>query len=215
MSLPSSPETKKRIRKDRREEILQAASTLFGNHGFQNTPLSLIAQTVGLTEPGVLHYFPSKVHLLQGVLEYQEQQGDARYAGMFGASENVLVRLLEALEDSLADYQNDPRMARFLTVLVGESIQQNHPAREVFARRYERIRQLIIHELQTSQAAGLPDNIDYYQLASLCLAVFDGLQIQWLLAPQNVDVLTAFRFFSELLLEHIQKKSTAEYNGGN
>jgi AcrR family transcriptional regulator len=203
-------EPKKRIRKDRRGEILQAASTLFGAYGFQNTPLSRIAQAVGLTEPGVLHYFPSKVHLLQGVLEYQEQSGDAKYATMFGPDANVLERFLEVLEDSLTENQKDPRLARFFIVLVGESIQKDHPGQGIFVNRYERIRQLLIKELESRNDVGIPSNINLYEMASLILAVFDGLQIQWLLAPDKVDTVSIFKIFSKLLLENAQRNSTVD-----
>ena len=71
--------SKSRVRRDRREEILQAASDLFGVRGFRGTSLASIAEAVDLTEPGLLHYFPSKVNLLQSVLEYRDHQDEKKY----------------------------------------------------------------------------------------------------------------------------------------
>ncbi|NMB88721.1 MAG: TetR/AcrR family transcriptional regulator [Chloroflexi bacterium] len=207
------PETRKRIRRDRREEILQAASVLFGNYGFQNTPLSLIAQSVGLSEPGVLHYFPSKVHLLQGVLDYQEQLGAVRYARLFGPEENVLAGFLEALQDSLVENQKDPTLARFFTVLVGESIQKEHPGHDILAHRYERIQQLIVTELECRHNIEIAANFNVSQLTSLILAVFEGLQIQSLLTPEKADNAATFQLFSQMFLDYVQKVTREEKRG--
>ena len=43
---------------------------LFLEHGYDNTPVSLIAKTVGLTKPGLYHYFQSKEKLLFLIHEY-------------------------------------------------------------------------------------------------------------------------------------------------
>ncbi|MEW6667119.1 MAG: TetR/AcrR family transcriptional regulator [Thermodesulfobacteriota bacterium] len=55
---------------DRREEIYETALELFTERGFDNTPLSLIAKTLGLSKGGLFHYFESKEHLLFLLHEY-------------------------------------------------------------------------------------------------------------------------------------------------
>ena len=45
---------------DRRAEILNAAVELFGTLGYYGTSLQKIADRVGLTKAGVLHYVGSK-----------------------------------------------------------------------------------------------------------------------------------------------------------
>lgn len=49
---------------DRREEIYETALELFTERGYDNTPLSLIAKSLGLSKGGLFHYFQSKEHLL-------------------------------------------------------------------------------------------------------------------------------------------------------
>lgn len=55
---------------DRREEIYGAALDLFTERGYDNTPLSLIAKTLGLSKGGLFHYFESKEHLLYLLHDY-------------------------------------------------------------------------------------------------------------------------------------------------
>lgn len=52
-----------------RERILTAAMSVFANRGYNNGSLLEIADQVGMTHAGVLHYFGSKDNLLTAVLE--------------------------------------------------------------------------------------------------------------------------------------------------
>ena len=54
---------------DRRAEILNAAVELFGTLGYYGTSLQKIADRVGLTKAGVLHYVGSKEGLLTAALD--------------------------------------------------------------------------------------------------------------------------------------------------
>ncbi len=53
----------------RREQILEAAVTLFAEQGFDGTSTRQIAAAVGVTEGLIFHYFPTKADLVSAVLE--------------------------------------------------------------------------------------------------------------------------------------------------
>lgn len=46
------------------ERVAEAALALFLEHGYDATPMSLVAKHTGLTKPGIYHHFESKEHLL-------------------------------------------------------------------------------------------------------------------------------------------------------
>ncbi len=51
-----------------RERLVAAATRLFAERGFDATPIQAVADEVGISKPALLHHFPSKEHLRQGVL---------------------------------------------------------------------------------------------------------------------------------------------------
>lgn len=55
---------------DRRSEIYERAMELFVERGYDNTPMSLVSKSLGLSKAGIYHYFESKEHLLFRIHEY-------------------------------------------------------------------------------------------------------------------------------------------------
>jgi AcrR family transcriptional regulator len=196
--------SKKRVRRDRREEILQTASNLFSIHGFRGTSLASIAEAVDLTEPGLLHYFPSKINLLQSVLEYRDQQDEKKYTALVQPGKSQLIEGFQALEDLVAENEERPGLVRLFTVLVGESIRKDHPSHDYFVKRYGRIREAFkAYFVDLVEVEEIPADIDIDQLSSLIFAVMDGLQIQWLLDSDEVSMSETFRLFSKILAMYL------------
>jgi AcrR family transcriptional regulator len=200
---PQKP--KKRARRDRREEILQAASELFSHHGYRGTSLAAIATAVGLTEPGLLHYFPGKENLLQNVLTYRDQQDREKYAALVASEKLPLPAQIALMSDLVAHNETIPGLVRLFTVLVAESIREDHPSHAFFVQRYAVVRGEFEAFFANLDDTELSSEVDAQQLASLVIAMMDGLQIQWLLDPENVRMSEAFSIFSEILIGYLKR----------
>jgi AcrR family transcriptional regulator len=189
-------------RRNRKDEILHIASEHFAQHGFHGATLSAIAEAVGLTEPGLLHYFPSKVDLLQGVLDSRDQADKAKYLAIL---EQEKLSLFSALQDLVTVNQQRPGLVQLFTVMVGESINQEHPSHDFFVQRYRALRKAMIDFYEHDEAGeGCKENINLEQLAVLILAVLDGLQVQWLLDPENVSMVRAFELFCSAIQAYLE-----------
>ena len=199
MANSTSPAKPKRVRRDRKDEILEKATALFGEYGFQGATLARIAEATGLTEPGVLHYFPSKVHLLQGVLEYHDRKEVERYSGMLQKEKKSVFEILKLHEGVLIEEQKTPGLIQLFVVLVGESVRSDHPSHDFFVERYRRVREMYVEQFLRMNQPRFRRDVEPEKLATLILAVVDGLQIQWLLDPQKVDVPAAFELFSKMV----------------
>jgi len=188
-------------RRNRKEEVLQAASAFFAQHGFHGATLSGIAKSVGLTEPGLLHYFPSKVELLQAVLDYRDQVDREKYRLLIAEDG---APLLDALQALVAANQHRPGLVQLFTVMVAESITVDHPSHDFFVHRYRKIKGDLFEYLSGYfEGEGLRPDVDLAQLGAVIFSVMDGLQIQWLLDPENVDMRAAFELFVAMVQAYL------------
>ncbi|WP_328326179.1 MULTISPECIES: TetR/AcrR family transcriptional regulator [unclassified Streptomyces] len=177
----------------RRAEILRAALEVIAERGYRGTTLGAVAERVGLTQQGLLHYFPSKDALLVAVLEARDRWDP-------GASARSGEAWPLELLGSLVEYNAmRPGIVQTFAALLGESVTDGHPAREFFTRRYVQVRGSMAATLRGEFGDRLPGGLTPEEVAPLLVAVMDGLQYQWLLDPESVDMPTAFRAFTTLL----------------
>jgi AcrR family transcriptional regulator len=177
----------------RREQILTAAMEAFAVHGSRSVSLASIAQTVGITEQGVMHYFPTKVHLLLGVLERRDERDTHHFLRL--AQEDGL-SLLEVLVEVMRFNATEPELATLYGVLMAESVDPDHPAHAWFAARSERVRQQIADGLAQAQRTGeVRADLDPQAVASQIIALFDGLAMQRALAAGELDVVSVFEAY--------------------
>ncbi|MEU6254165.1 TetR/AcrR family transcriptional regulator [Streptomyces sp. NPDC047043] len=176
---------------ERRAEIVRAALDVIAERGYRGASLAAVAERVGLTQQGLLHHFPTKEALLVAVLE-ERDQWDAVPATQWRVD----------LLASLVEYNAmRPGIIQTFSALLGESVTEGHPAREYFTERYRQVRSSMAAVLRTEYGDRLPNGLTPERTAPLLVAVMDGLQYQWLLDPESVDMPAAFRDFLALLGE--------------
>ncbi|AZM53055.1 TetR family transcriptional regulator [Streptomyces sp. WAC 01529] len=174
---------------ERRAEILRAALEVIAERGYRGASLGAVAERVGLTQQGLMHYFPTKEALLVAVLEARDQW-DAVPRGEWRLD----------LLGSLVEYNAmRPGVVQTFSALLGESVTDGHPARAFFAGRYGTVRESFAAVLRAEYGERLPSGLTPEAAAPLLAAVMDGLQYQWLLDPDAVDMPEAFRAFLALL----------------
>ena len=78
---------------------------------------------------------------------------------------------------------------------------QSGIARGYFTERYRQVRESMAAVLRAEYGERLPNGLTPERTAPLLVAVMDGLQYQWLLDPESVDMPGAFRDFLALLGE--------------
>jgi AcrR family transcriptional regulator len=175
----------------RRAEILTAARDVFAERGYRGASLAAVAERVGLTQQGVLHYFPSKDALLIEVLRRRDAMDKATDANEPAGLHDV--------ERLVAYNATQPGIVQSFTVLSAESVTENHPAKPFFVERYRDVRVRIAEAIRAELGDELPAGLDAEGAASLLIAVMDGLQVQWLLSPDEVDMAALAGRFVALL----------------
>lgn len=179
---------------ERRQAILRAAIEVIAERGYRGASLAAVAERAGLSQAGLLHHFPSKELLLVGVLQARDRWD----IGAFAAGSAAHLRMDYLLQ--LVEYNAmRPGVVQTYAALVGESVTEEHPARPYFTERYRVARAGAIAMLRTELGDELPGGLTPERAAPLLLAVLDGLQTQWLLDGDEVDMPSAFGDFLALL----------------
>jgi AcrR family transcriptional regulator len=176
-----------------RELILSTALEVFAERGHRGTSLTEIATRVGMTQPGLLHHFPTKDHLLLEVVQQRESETEQDFQRLVEVGGFNLENAVGALA---AINEGAPVQQLLLTTLSAESIPVDHPLHEHFVTRYRRLRTALAATLADGQVDGhIRDDIDAKAVAREVIAALDGLHLQWLLDPDDVslsEVLSAY-----------------------
>lgn len=174
----------------RKENILTAAETIFAEHGYEGAPISEIARTAGVSKSGLLHHFPSKEALLVAVLE----RVDLQEAGEIGMSD--LPGAIEMLQGQVALLRRNManrELMRFTILMACEGTSVDHPAHPWARQRYAFSEWLFAEAFRRDVAHGrISLACEPIVAARQLLAVMDGLKLQWLLNPDDVDPAAIF-----------------------
>ncbi len=175
----------------RRQHLIETALRSFAEHGYRGVSTATIAQEAGISEPGLIHHFPTKADLLLAVIEHYEARSIELIHEALRAADGSYSGALLALAGS---HEADPTFIRLFTVLAAESVSPAHPAHEWFVARYDRVRAEIADRFREEQRRGqIRGELDPETLARQVIAMFDGVQLQYLLAGGQLDLVTPLR----------------------
>jgi AcrR family transcriptional regulator len=185
----------------RRREILDAAVEIFGSKGFTGGTLQEIADQVGMTHAGILHHFGSKHELLLEVLQHRDETDVADLDEQHIPDGMPLFRHLVRTA-----FVNAHRagIVQAYVVLSAESVTDDHPGRDFFEKRYQTLRSEVAHAFKVvcaERGITAPETIGF--ASTSILAVMDGLQVQWLLEPDAVDLAHASEFAIEAIVSAV------------
>ena len=190
---------------DRREAVLRAAMTVFGQRGYNKGGLVEVAEQAGMTHAGVLHHFGSKEALLIAMLQYRDGE---EAAGVPGRAQTEGPAFLGHLLDRVAENAGRPGVVQTYAVLSAESVTEGHPAQTYFRTRLALLRDKIA-EVLAEVTGREADDIDVRDDASALIALMDGLQVQWLLDPDAVDMPRIVEKVMDELVDRLSTRTPA------
>ncbi len=140
------------------------------------------------------------------VLAERDRLDRERYdPALHGEIKNPLDLFQELVEHNV----NVPGLVQLFTVLVAESIDEQHPGHDFFKQRYQELRERTVDVLSEAQRQGeIRSDIPAADIVIILFAMMDGLQIQWLYEPEKVDMAGLFSRFLGLLKGEESRAST-------
>ena len=165
----------------RRQQIVDTALDQFAEHGVDGASLRVLGEAIGVSTATLGHYFASRDELLVEVYRAHEQ----RRTGWDQPGS-----LLEAIAETAEKNVSVPGLVRLYATLVADALQESPPATTDFVRdRFRELRGLLEGRIRDAQQRGaMPDAVEPADAAALVIAASDGLQLQWLLDPEEIDM---------------------------
>jgi AcrR family transcriptional regulator len=193
----------------RRQQILDSVIALLAQRGVDRASLRTVGEAIGVSHTALRHYFSSRDELL--VEAYRTHEARAAGDGPAADSSAVSV-IIEAAERN----RSIPGLVELYATLTTDALQERHALTREFVRdRFRSLRATLATLIAEGQPAlaGQPGaageagptggtvaaGIDPMDAAALVIAASDGLQIQWLLDPDGVDVGRSLAILDRLL----------------
>lgn len=188
----------------RRREILESASLEFAKRGYSGASLAEIAEAVGISAPSLLHHFKSKEQLLTDLLAYRDDISRGEGATSFDAGGQAR---LDHLAGTAEENARNRGLTQLYSVLLGESLTEDHPAKEFFRNRFTGLRAPLQEALLEAIADPSVSEQDVLETAAAIVAVMDGIQFQYLLDPEAVDMAAVTRRTVRALLADLRTRT--------
>lgn len=171
---------------------------VFGSKGYRQGSLAEVAELSGMTHAGVLHHFGSKDQLLTEVLKFRDRVDVQHLQGQHIPDGLDLFRHLVKTAALNAQRRG---IVQAYSVLAGEAVTDDHPASEFVTQRFAGLRTDIANALRVvMDENGVVNGPDPGLVASAIIGVMDGVQTQWLLDPDSVDLVEATTLAIEAIL---------------
>ncbi|MFG3342268.1 TetR/AcrR family transcriptional regulator [Glycomyces sp. NPDC048151] len=182
--------------REQRARIIATATGLFAGRGFTSTSLSDIATRVGTSKSSLLHHFGSKDALLAAVLSRRDDQLTYEIPAPLPPR-----AFLRGLVEGARSNAERPGLIELYTVLSHEATAADHPAHAYFTRRFRWALDHFTSVFAMLRDSGqLAPDRDPRREAVWFVALWDGLQVQWLYDPDEVDVAAELKAHLETVL---------------
>ncbi|AJT42897.1 hypothetical protein UM93_05155 [Psychromicrobium lacuslunae] len=180
---------------DRRRKILEAAAQVYAECGYYGSSLREVALKAGVSLSNLTHHFATKEEILLATLRQRDADGLNQDAPQSAAEFRTQIIAQARANEELAT------LIGLYSVLSAEATMQGHPARDYFVERFANLRHEYTETLTLLARQGqLRTGFDPHLTAVSLVALWDGLQLQWLLEPHKIDVVRQLDAFLDAIL---------------
>ncbi|GAA4146942.1 TetR family transcriptional regulator [Leifsonia shinshuensis] len=199
---------------ERRQQIVDEAYRVFATRGYHGSSLREIAAAAGIGLSTLQHHFGGKEDLLLAVLARRDEWGGRVQPPGDEAAGDEASGDMASGDEAGADLpfpdtviaqarrnEGIPGLIALYSILAAEATAPDHPGHEYFLSRYARMQESYEREFAALAADGrLRDGVDPALAAATVVALWEGIQLQWLYAPERVDAAAALRGYLDLVI---------------
>lgn len=187
-----------------RERLLDAAESLFREHGVTRTSLAEVATAAGMTRGAVYWHFKDKADLFRAMCDRATLPLETQFEhAAIDAASDPLAVLRELSIAALTSLAEDPRAQKVFEIVFHKSELVDELAGLATSHRQERCACLAqIEEIVRGAAAAgqLPADIDAALATQALHALMVGVMHEWVLDPSAYDLANAAPGFIDMFI---------------
>ncbi|MEX0786182.1 MAG: TetR family transcriptional regulator [Dehalococcoidia bacterium] len=185
-----------------RERIIHAAELVFARHGYGESTVQDIADEAAISMGALYHHFASKEELFRAILEEHVRRDVMEYEPRPASSSREAIEYFVAYQ--IDHLRQHPELRGLQMELWAQAMREDW-AREACANSFRTFRELISSLIGIAQEASVARrDLDIEASATLIEAIFLGMAIQWAVAPDEGDLESIARTWSDMLERFIQ-----------
>ncbi|MBC2716729.1 MAG: TetR/AcrR family transcriptional regulator [Desulfobacteraceae bacterium] len=188
----------------RKSKILEAATKIFSEKGFQDATISEIAKAAGASDAFVYEYFSTKENLLFSIPREHMQKLFENIEFHLKLIRGAVNKLHATLYMQLIYYSEHPEFTAVLLLILKHNRKFINTDAHKEIRDYLKIVDRCLKE--GVESGEIYADIDPYYLRATLIGSLEHIVINWLLRGKPENLMDAFEPMFEVCLKLIQKK---------
>jgi AcrR family transcriptional regulator len=208
--MTEAPSKREQMRQERRQQILDAALTVFGQKGFHSANVSDVAARAGVSQGTIYWYFDSKDELLTAaILSFFDSFGQEMLSDL--QSQPTASGKLRAMAGLMEGFATDAQGLFPLFLEYWASSQRRAESAQVWSGLLVEFKDVLAAVIQEGIEAGEFRPVDADNLIWSLMAAYDGLAAYSLFVP-DLDLAGASRALMDTLIAGLAASGQAGSN---
>jgi len=198
---------KEKLEQERRQQILDAAETVFSKQGFNDARMDDLVAESGLSKGAIYWYYKSKDAIIMALFDrvfLTEMKAAEAIIDADGTAEENLRIFSQA---AVADIRHFERLMSLGYEFIALASRREE-VREKLQGYYKMYREILIRIIEQGIAEEEFDNVDPQNTAMAFIGLYEGIALLWFIDPLGLEwnKLTETPF--DMLLDSIRKKES-------
>jgi len=189
----------------RRQQIIQAATEVFGNSNFQSASISEIAQKANVAEGTLYQYFKNKEDLFFSIPAQKTEEFCEEFNLHLQGIHDTFNKVRKLIWYYLYFFNTNPAYAR--TLMLEMRVSKSF----ISSKTYDRIKAFadkVLEIIKEGQEEGrIRKDVDVYVIRELLLGVLEHRVTRWLLKEEKYDLVEHYDEICDLIFNGIKSSA--------
>lgn len=177
--MPRNKETNQKVKDDRREKILSSALSLFATKGLAATKISDIAESTGMSQGLVYHYYKSKEEIFTWLIGSAMQKMNEAALNLEKLPVSAKEKIILAVDGLLKGFETNANTTSYYFLITQTALADAYPeeAKEIIRMQNDVKYEVMIRIFTEGQKDGTVKKHDPKEMATLFFSSINGLAL--------------------------------------